>query len=143
MARLNTRLAGMELSLPSETQWEFACGAGARTARYGGDLSELAWYDENSDFQTHPVGKKQPNGWGLYDMLGNVWEWCADEYRPPGADDASPSADRVIRGGAYDLEARIVRGASRGWLVPGIQRDYLGFRCAEFREGVEALQVEP
>ncbi len=139
---LNRLVTGLGLSLPSESQWEYACRAGTKTLSYD-ELSERAWYEDNSDGQTKPVALKWANRWGLYDMLGNVWEWCADEYRPPGADDASPSADRVIRGGAYDLEARIVRGASRGWLVPGIQRDYLGFRCAEFREGVEGSQVEP
>ena len=65
--------------LPTEAEWEYACKAGSTDIRYG-QLSDIAWYKDNSDNKTHNVGQKAPNAWGLYDMLGNVWEWCSDLY---------------------------------------------------------------
>jgi formylglycine-generating enzyme required for sulfatase activity len=142
VVRLNGLLEGPELSLPSEAQWEYACRAGSERAPYD-KLPESAWYGDNSGDQTQPVGLRRANAWGLYDMLGNVWEWCADEYRPYGSGDPGASAVRVLRGGSWDSSARDVRAAIRGWNGPGYRNGFIGFRCAEFREGVEGLKAEP
>ena len=140
--RLNGRVVGLELGLPSEVQWEYACRAGTETARYRDSLDEIAWYDENSGGETHAVGGKLPNGWGLYDMLGNVWEWCADAWRE---DYSQPrvvetggraSVPRVIRGGSWASPRRDARAAYRDRSVPSSGSTIVGFRCAEFRAGL-------
>jgi formylglycine-generating enzyme required for sulfatase activity len=122
--------------LPSEAEWEYACRAGSRE-RFSGtaSLAELAWYDDNSDAQPHPVAQKKPNAWGLYDMHGNVAEWCADFYAAPYADKAStdPSgpaqgSSRVVRGGSWSSFERGCRCASRGNANPAHQMKTVGFR---------------
>jgi formylglycine-generating enzyme required for sulfatase activity len=143
LKRLNEHLEGLDLhlSLPSEAQWEYACRARTETARYSEDLDAIAWYSANSGGESHAVRGKFANGWGLYDMLGNVWEWCADpwsdDYSLRGEKSAAvpASAHRVIRGGSWDDGARNVRAAYRGHRGPGRQRVGLGFRCAELRSG--------
>ena len=70
---------GQEIRLPSESEWEYACRAGT-TGAYAGEVSAMGWYRYNSGGRTHPVAQKQPNAWGLYDMHGNVWEWCLDFF---------------------------------------------------------------
>jgi formylglycine-generating enzyme required for sulfatase activity len=141
VTKLNERLGGLELGLPSESQREYACRGGTETARYGEDLDAIAWYAKNSTGETHDVKGKEPNGWGLYDMLGNVWEWCADawrdDYSKPRVDksDGGASARRVIRGGSWVSGAQSVRAAYRNLYEPSLRSYYLGFRCAEFRSG--------
>ncbi|MBR0237218.1 MAG: SUMF1/EgtB/PvdO family nonheme iron enzyme [Thermoguttaceae bacterium] len=126
---------GLPVQLPTEAQWEYACRAGT-TGAYAGNLDEMAWYDSNSGSKTHPVGTKKPNAWGLYDMHGNVWEWCADwdgDY-PSGSvtDPAGPSSgsSRVFRGGSWDGHAGFCRSACRSYYEPGPRGYYLGFRGA-------------
>ena len=105
--------------------------------RYHPDVNAIAWYQENSNSQPQPVGQKVPNGWGLYDMLGNVWEWCHDGVRrytaeavvdPMGLPGAG--ASRVIRGGSWYDPAQDVRAAVRYGAFPGYRANNLGFRCA-------------
>ncbi|MBQ3348855.1 MAG: SUMF1/EgtB/PvdO family nonheme iron enzyme [Thermoguttaceae bacterium] len=125
---------GLPVQLPTEAQWEYACRAGT-TGAYAGNLDEMAWYDSNSGSKTHPVGTKKPNAWGLYDMQGNVCEWCQDWYGdyPSGSvtDPAGPSSGslRVVRGGDLGDGARDCRSADLGLCDPGARLHELGFRA--------------
>jgi TonB family protein len=127
--------AGYEYTLPTEAQWEYACRAGT-TEAYAGNLDSMGWYGQNSGNTTHPVGQKQPNAWGLYDMHGNVCEWCADWYGDyPGGnvtDPPGPSSGsfRVSRGGGWDEGAADCRSAYRGRGGPGVRIVFRGFRLA-------------
>ncbi|MDO4550012.1 MAG: bifunctional serine/threonine-protein kinase/formylglycine-generating enzyme family protein [Planctomycetia bacterium] len=127
------RNLGLNIQLPTEAQWEYACRAGT-TGAYAGDLDSMAWYDSNSDSTTHAVGQKNPNAWGLYDMHGNVWEWCADwkgSYIIGSVTDPTGPAFgsyRVIRGGNWGIIARYCRSAVRGRDIPTYRGDFLGFR---------------
>ncbi len=133
--KLNQMLGTDSLRLPTEAEWEYACRAGTTGARYG-ELGEVAWYYDNSDQKTHPVGQKAPNAWGLYDMLGNVWEWCQDWHGSypsgPVTDPTGPSAGsiRVFRGGSWYSYARFVRAAFRFSDGPRNRIDDVGFRLA-------------
>ena len=171
LSRINAQLPGLELELPSDAQWEYACRAGSGTALYSGDieilgernapaLDAIAWYGGNSGvgFElenghdssgwpekqyphekagTRPVALKRANAWGLYDMLGNVWEWCVDGQRNYGPetleDPRGPTGDgvrRVVRGGSWSDVARYARSAFRGWRPPDDRLGHLGFRCS-------------
>ena len=120
--------------LPTEAEWEYAARGGTEGARYG-VLDEIAWYDSNSGGGTHTVGKMTPNIFGLYDMLGNVWEWCSDWYgayrNSPATDPKGPSTGdkRLLRGGGgYDL-LRLTRASNRNGDQPEGRGDDNGFRC--------------
>lgn len=144
-------MTGKAYRLPSEAEWEYACRAGT-TGDYAGTLDEMTWYNKNSDSKKHPVGQKKPNAFGLYDMHGNVWEWCEDVWHdnyygappdgsawlverparrgliirmgPPGAGPA-----RVVRGGGWAYPAADCRSAYRNGISPGNSYDVaLGFR---------------
>lgn len=128
-------LASAGYRLPTEAEWEYACRAGSTAPRYG-ELDRIAWYDQNSDMTTHPVGQQQPSGWGLHDMLGNVWEWCWDWYGAyvagSATDPTGPATGslRVNRGGSWCSSSRFVRAAYRLADSPGSRDDAIGFRPA-------------
>jgi formylglycine-generating enzyme required for sulfatase activity len=138
--------AGRVYRLPTEAEWEYACRAGSKTAYSFDDeeglLPEYGWFNRNSSRRTHTVGLLEPNAWGLYDMHGNVWEWCSDmhgEY-PKGAvsDQTGPKegSDRVDRGGSWDDEAANCRSAGRDWIDPSSRGNGLGFRLALSSSGI-------
>ncbi len=122
--------------LPTEAQWEYAARAGETGPYSGGMLDEVAWYRGNSESETHPVGTKKPNAWGLHDMLGNVREWCADWYESElkgGVDPrgAASGSYRVSRGGGWDSHANNCRVALRGNNDPTLSfSNRFGFRVA-------------
>jgi formylglycine-generating enzyme required for sulfatase activity len=153
-AKLNERemgqLLGMSYRLPTEAEWEYACRAGSQARFAFGDtaerLGDYAWFRGNSNGKTHPVGQKGANAWGLFDMHGNVWDWCWDAYGahyyarspvddPRGPDDAW-AADRVIRGGSWNYYPLHGRAVYRFRSASGNRRDYLGFRVARVRSGL-------
>jgi len=137
-------MTGKIYRLPSEAEWEYACRAGTQTNYYYGNdksqLGEYAWYDKNSNSQTQAVGQKKPNKWGLYDMLGNVWEWCEDDWHDnyKGApndgrawidnDNRSHSEYRTVRGGSWYFYSRDCRCAIRYDDIPAGRYDSFGFR---------------
>jgi formylglycine-generating enzyme required for sulfatase activity len=120
--------------LPTEAEWEFACRAGTEGATYAGlALDDIAWYAANSEKKTQIVKQKRPNAWGLYDTLGNVWEWCADgprRYASAGVrDPVGPMGPgRVARGGSYGHSPRLVRAACRDASEPDFRGGGIGFR---------------
>jgi formylglycine-generating enzyme required for sulfatase activity len=146
--------------LPTEAQWEYACRAGTETIYSFGNqakkLGEYAWYGENSEGQAHPVATKKPNPWGLYDMHGNVWEWCHDWYdgsyyeSSPHDDPLGPTGGsyRVYRGGSWRRVASCCRASCRYGYGPGDRDDGLGFRLARqfpssSKEVLSAVAVRP
>ncbi|MGO8672163.1 MAG: formylglycine-generating enzyme family protein [Capsulimonadaceae bacterium] len=158
-ARLSSEVPGLSVRLPSEAEWEYACRAGTTsafsdggscTAPVGADpaLDRLGWYTENSEHGTHPVGRKKPNGWGLYDMHGNVWEWCLDtSYRPYDVSrqvdphfERADGATRVTRGGSWKSIARGCRSACRVGSGPGFRGDGIGFRLLAGQEAEHEWQ---
>ncbi|MEM9338186.1 MAG: SUMF1/EgtB/PvdO family nonheme iron enzyme [Bacteroidota bacterium] len=111
--------------LPEEAEWQYACQAGSKGPKYGA-LDEVAWFKGNSNNSTQEVGQKKPNDWGLYDMLGNVWEWCSDLY-----DETVYGSYRVFRGGGWCDQERSVMATTRRRSHPFLFKiDDLGFRIA-------------
>ncbi|WP_378742985.1 formylglycine-generating enzyme family protein [Nocardia brasiliensis] len=121
-AEWNTAADGYRL--PTEAEWEHACRAGSTGPRYG-ELDEIAWYRGNSDEHVHEVGGKRPNAWGLYDMLGNTWDWCWDIY-----DAEVYGSYRVLRGGGWFDEHWSCRASVRRRSHPTLRLDDVGLRLA-------------
>ncbi|MFW6255146.1 MAG: formylglycine-generating enzyme family protein [Chitinivibrionales bacterium] len=117
--------SGSGYRLPTEAEWEYACRAGSQKPRYG-NVDEIAWYKDNADNQTMPVGRLKPNAWGLYDMLGNVWEWCWDIY-----DREVYKSYRVFRGGGWADAQRGCLATNRRRSHPTFRIDDLGFRMVK------------
>jgi formylglycine-generating enzyme required for sulfatase activity len=131
---------GEIIRLPSEAEWEYACRAGTTTRYSFGDgaanLKDYAWFKANSKGEDPPVGRKKPNAWGLYDMHGYVWEWCADAWAPSlegipadGAPRGGKDAERVLRGGSWNDEAGACTCAFRHHAAADYRSDTTGFRC--------------
>ena len=133
LGRLRAK-TGLDFDLPTEAQWESACRAGTATTYYWGDVMDgaYAWYWDNSGSTTHPVGTRLPNAWGLYDMSGNVWEWCRDWYGTLayGADPVGSASGsyRVTRGGVWSYDAGYCASFHRGGFDPSIRGSNIGFR---------------
>jgi formylglycine-generating enzyme required for sulfatase activity len=133
------RLDGRRYRLPTEAEWEYVCRAGTKTAYYNGDsepaLAEVAWFRDNSGGKTQPVGRKKPNAWGLYDMIGNVYQWCSDGYEqyPLGAatdpsGNVHSSFGGVIRGGSWGSYPSDCRSAHRDKYTAARGANFIGFR---------------
>ena len=135
IAKLNALNDGYRYRLPTEAEWEYAARGGT-TGAYYGSLDSIAWYNEIGGRKTHPVGQKQPNGHSLFDMSGNVWEWCEDWYdenyyaKSPAADPKGPSSGeyRVLRGGCWLNNPRHMRVSNRVRHAPGVFYYLFGFR---------------
>ena len=147
------KAAGRVYRLPTEAEWEYACRAGTTTAYSFGDdesqMGDFAWYDGNANSTTHPVGQKKPNPWGLYDMYGNVSEWCSDWYSAPYSSEpvsdpqgATTGSFHVYRGGGWFNVAEDCRSAHRDDYDPSFRFYILGFRVALSPPSVESPEAD-
>ncbi|MBF0397207.1 MAG: formylglycine-generating enzyme family protein [Desulfobacterales bacterium] len=151
IAKLNNKLNTDKYRLPTEAEWEYVARAGKDTAFANGNITQtgcekgdpnldkMGWYCGNANGNTHPVAQKKPNAWGLYDMHGNVWEWCQDCYEkyptgsvtdPPRSVTDPKCSFRVFRGGGWDYGAKNCRSAYRRRSLPEVRDGLLGFRLA-------------
>jgi formylglycine-generating enzyme len=143
IAKLNASSSNRQYRLPTEAEWEYAARSGGKEEKWAGtssigELGEYAWFEANSGSTTHPVGQKRPNGLGLYDMSGNVWEWCSDRYNrlyylllKDGAHNPQGpqfGVNRVLRGGSWYYHAGYARSANRSGYGPGYRDNDMGFR---------------
>jgi len=146
LAKVNTIQARWTVRLPTEAEWEYAARAGSTGETYG-PLDEIAWYGENGSHTIHPVGQKLPNAFGLYDMLGNVWQWCQDWFGPysPGSatDPQGPPAGelRITRGGCFYCDAIHERAARRNRDLEGHSSQSIGFRVVAVPRKSTAARV--
>jgi formylglycine-generating enzyme required for sulfatase activity len=123
LKKLN-QMTGQQYRLPTEAEWKHACDGGQEQEYCGsGNVDAVAWHNSNSGSKTHPVGQKQANGYGLYDMSGNVWEWQQDCF-------LSDCSERVLRGGSWVSALWSARSAERLWVPPARRDGYFGFRLA-------------
>lgn len=123
LQKLNAK-TGRQYRLPDEAEWEYACYGGSKTEYCGGNnLDAVGWYDDNSGETTHPVGQKQANGYGLYDMSGNVWEWMENKYD-------NEHDRRALRGGSWLYGSSHARASYRGNVEPATRNSSFGFRLA-------------
>ena len=161
IVRLNLLIDGPAFRLPTEAEWEYAARAGTKTAYYFGNdatgLDDFAWYKKNGDKQTHLVGTKKPNPWGLYDMYGNVWEWCEDKftreaYPFSGKEEIADfcnrgseigTASQVIRGGAFTFSAGFCRSAARSGGDPWHEIFDIGLRLVRDAANTDILPASP
>jgi formylglycine-generating enzyme required for sulfatase activity len=152
LERINREVPGLDLRLPAEAEWEYACRAGTKTPFWFGETAstDQVNFDGNYPYaggakghyrqETVPVKSLPANSWGLYEMHGNVWEWCADWFGPYTegrvVDPQGPETggDRVLRGGSWRYFARFCRSAYRFWFEPGSRREDFGFRLARGQE---------
>ncbi len=142
-AKWKSEREGKTYRLPTEAEWEYACRAGSEGrfcfANDKTELGDYAWYVENAEGMTHDVGRKKPNAWGLYDMHGNVWEWCLDRYaedysktpRDGSAYGVASDKGRVLRGGSYNADADKCSCTSRINLGSAGKNYFIGFRLVE------------
>jgi formylglycine-generating enzyme required for sulfatase activity len=141
--KMLSKLTSRQYRLPSEAEWEYAARAGSTGDYCFGDderlLDEYAWYEKNSDSKTHSVGQKKPNDWGLYDVHGNVWEWCEDvwhaDYKEAPVDGSAwvSGGDQdwnLLRGGSWIYGAVSARAVFRSISNPVDRREFIGFRVA-------------
>jgi formylglycine-generating enzyme required for sulfatase activity len=146
LAKMNARNDGYRYRLPTEAEWEYAARAGSTGLQGSVPIDDIAWYEKNSMYVSHPVGQKKPNAWGLYDMQGSVWEWTQDWYANYTAEDAvdpaGPATGQLISNGRRQVMVRIGKGGSwynaasslrisnRGIALPTERNPFQGFRCA-------------
>jgi formylglycine-generating enzyme required for sulfatase activity len=148
-----SEVEGMHYRLPTEAEWEYACRAGTDTAYCNGNdvaaLEKVAWYAENSGGKPHPVCQKLPNAWGMYDLNGDIYQWCADNWEPVAAFDVTDplldngSLDHVIRGGSYRSDAERCKTAQRDHFTAAESSTEFGFRiCLDLAQPAKSLPVQ-